>query len=236
MLTTIHFLTFCSYSKHDGTLESIIRRLTVFPSIQYHTAIVQLLQPLLHLDSIHRDAFVQIQSLVVGHAHAGLHLLVQYQKSYSNFYLSPLQLLCLVQICDAVVRYDGLGDTTPQTIHFCMASLEDAKGGYPFAGPLQKMFRLSLTEYNLPVPNEVERLMGAAASLGPDELLNACTRSTYRQPITLILPNVESGVAQDFTTAWQGSTTQHGCGKGGTRERSESGKGKRVEIGSMLNP
>ena len=159
-------------------------------------------------------------------------LLMRYKSIYTNLYLSPLQLFCLVKLADAVVGYDGHGSTTPRTVDFCLTSLEEAKIGYPIAGPLQKMFRVSLTEYRIPVSNELERMIGSSQQMGPEALLDACTRSTYKQPITQIKPNMEADLGQDFVNGWQ-----H-LNKARSRESSESesvGKGKRVEIGSLLN-
>ena len=140
-------------------------------------------------------------------------------------------------MCDAVVRYDGHGDTTPRTVEFCLTSLEEAKVGYPVAGPLQKMFRLSLTEYGVPVPDELEYMMGVSARIGPEELLDACTRSTYKQPVTQFLPNIEAGLGQDFMNEWQRLTegTSAGLPPGGESGSGSSGRGERLKIGSLLN-
>ena len=206
-------------------------------SIQYHTAIIQLLQPLLHLDHLYQESYEQLVRAVVDHAKSGVELLTQYKRIYTNFYLSPLQLFCLVHLCDAVVRWDGHGDTTPRTVEFCLTSLEEAKVGYPVAGPLQKMFRLSLTEYGISVPNELECMMGISAYLGPEELLEACERPTYRLPMAQILPNMEAGLGQDFMNGWQRMAEDRAT-EVRLGERSGFGahdRGKRVEIGSLLN-
>lgn len=204
-------------------------------SIQYHTAIVQLLQPVVHIEHS-KDAHRKLIGFVLHQARAGLQLLKRYRELYSSFYLSPLQLVCLVQLCDALVCYDSSGPTTSQTIRFCLASLEDAKSGYPLAGPLQKMFRQSLAEYNIPVPDEIERMMGSAANLGTEELLDACTRATYRQPVNHILPNMDINMSEEFVAGWQELES---------RERPEreipaaafvNDRAQRLDIGSLLNP
>ena len=164
---------------------------------------------------------------VVNHAKIGVDLLNQYKSIYTNFYISPLQLFCLVNLCDAVVQYDGHGDTTPRTVEFCFTSLEEAKIGYPVAGPLQKMFRLSLSEYGIAVPNSIESIIGDSARLGPEQLLDACTRTTYKQPITQILPNMEANLGPDFMRWWHHTAE--------SRYSEPHGKGKKVEIGSLLN-
>lgn len=174
-------------------------------------------------------------NLVNHHARAGLRLLVQYRNIYSNFYLSPLQLLCIVELSDALIHYDATSESTPQTLHFCMAALEDAKGGYPVAGPLQKMFRVALADYNIPVPNEIEQIMGPAASLGPEDLLEACTRATYRQPISQILHNMDVNLGEEFIEGWHHLEFREWTGRNMPRAVPGGNRMRRVEIGSLLN-
>ena len=205
-------------------------------SIQYHTALIDLLLPLIHLDRIDQESYDDLRALVVRHARAGLQLLVQYRDIFSTSYLSPLQLLCLVQLCDAFLRYDSAGETA-QTIEFCFMCLEDAKPVYPVAAPLEKMFRNSLAEYNLPVPHELDELISRSAHLGPMELLDACTRTTYRQPFSQILPNLHGKAAQDFMARRQYLASQLRPSDEGFRPRSGTADSrKRMEIGSVLNP
>ena len=160
-----------------------------------------------------------------------MELLTQYKRIYTNFYLSPIQLFCLVLLADTVVRYDGHGDTTPKTVEFCLTSLEEAKIGYPIAGPLQRMFRLSLTEYRIAVSDKLEKMIKASARIEAEQLLDACTRPTYKAPMAQIMPNMEPDVGQAFMDAWQHMELplEENSGSG------SNGKGKRVEIGSLLN-
>ena len=208
----------------------------VLCSIQYHTAITQLLQPLLHINNRHQESHEQLVGLIVSHAEIGVELLTQYKSMYTNFYLSPLQLFCLVHLCDVVVRYDGHGNTTPRIIAFCLTSLEEAKVGYPVAGPLQKMFRLSLTDYGIPVADGLERMIGVSARLGPEELVDACTRATYRQPLAQMTPQMDSELGPDFMNGWQhlaeGGSTEYPLGE---EPHFRSERGKRVDIDSLLN-
>ena len=195
-------------------------------SIQYYTAVVNLLQPLLHLGNYHQASFNQLLSSLVQYAKIGVDLLFRYKTVYSDHFVTPLQLFCLVHLCDAVVRYDGAGEVTDQAIRFCLSSLEDAKAGYPLAGPLQKMFRVALSEYQLPIPRELEQMMGSTLRLGSEELIKVCTRMTYRVPISQLLPSMESDLSRLFVEEWQ---------KLGDRVGSSKGKLKSMDIGTMLN-
>ncbi len=172
-------------------------------SIQYHVALLQLFQPLLHLDKYYKASHDYLQGLVVKHGKAALVLLVQYRDAYSFRYLSPVLLFCIVHVCDALVRYDAQGAAATETARFCLESLEEAKVGYPLAGPLQKMFRLALDDYSISIPDGLERLCGPPSRYGPEELLNACTRPSYQQPILQMLPNLDPGLAQDFMDDWE---------------------------------
>lgn len=198
---------------------------------------MQLLQPLLHLDHFDQESYRHLLCFVVNHAKTGIELLVQYTSIFSNFYLSPLQLFCLVNLSDALVRYGELGDATVRTVEFCFSSLEEAKIGYPLAGALQKMFRQSLTEYRIPVSDELERMIGASMHLGPEDLLDACTRPTYRQPFAQIIPMMEADAGQGFMDGWQHIAEGRAAELPleGSPGSESSGKGKRIEIGSLLN-
>jgi len=102
------------------------------------------------------------------------------------------------------------------------------------------MFRNSIFEYNIPVPDELERLIGPSARISPEELLDAFTRPTYKQPITQLISNMDSHLATEFITSWQHLFSEDQASKDLSRENGESGnrngKGKKIDIGSILNP
>lgn len=199
---------------------------------------IELLQPLLSLHYFYQESYEQLVRFVVDHAKRGVELLTQYKSIYTNFYLSPLQLFCMVHLCDVVVRYDGHGGTTPRTVEFCLTSLEEAKVGYPVAGPLQQMFRHSLTEYKIPIPKDLEGILaGVSARIGPEELLDACTRPTYKQPITQFIPNMEADLGQRFMDGWQriaeGKSAEPPLGE--VFGSGSYGRRTGLAIGSLLN-
>ena len=76
--------------------------------------------------------------------------------------------------------------------------LQEAKVSYAIVEPLQKMFCLALKEYDLVVPKDLEALVEPIAQYGPEELLDACTRISYRQPLNQIIPNMASSLSMDF--------------------------------------
>lgn len=207
-------------------------------SIQYACGMAQLLQPLLHLGHYRQSSYKRLQQLVVTHAKIGVDLLVQYRNLYSNQYLSPLHLLCMVHLCDSLVRYGSNDIDTSDVASFCLTSLEQAKVGYPLAGPLQKMFLSALNEYGIQISNEVERIVGTAVRIGPEELLDACSRTSYRQPIAQMLPNMNSDLGEEFMNGLQQIPDRPSPSQvtGRRPDADVMNRRSRMEVGSLLNP
>ena len=206
-------------------------------SIQYHVALVHLLQPLLQQEHFYQESYENLRTLLIKNARRGLELQDQYSRLYTPHYLSPIQLFCLVHLCDAIVRFDA-SDTASRTecIEFCLISLEQAKIGYTVAGPLQKMFHIALSDYGIPISGGLESHLGASIRIGPEDLLEACTRSSYRQPIAQLLPNMEPRLGQEFIEGYQqlfqGRPSERATAEASSAAR---GKQKRLEIGALLN-
>ena len=205
-----------------------------YVSVQYHVALLQLFQPLLHLDKRYKASHDYLQSLVLKHAKTSLAILMQYRDAYSFRYLSPILLFCIVHTCDALVRYDDKSASAIEIARFCLESLDEAKVGYPLAGTLQRMFRLALDDYSISLPDELERLCGPAAKYGLEELLDACTRPSYRQPIAQMLPNLEPSLAQDFMDDWQ-KLCEERPEQDQPVESTEPTKQHSMQIDSLLN-
>lgn len=76
----------------------------------------------------------------------------------------------MIHICEAFTRYGG--DTMqdpdcPEIVDFCLRALEQNLVSYPIAGPLQQMFRSSLTDQGLSLPAELTRQVRAAMQYSP---------------------------------------------------------------------
>lgn len=171
--------------------------------ISYFAAIVNVFKPLLCLPDTPREAFEVVSDILLRHAYKGLELLVQYRDVHGAFYQSPLQLFCVVQICDAIIKHDAHGISTSEVIRFCIEDLQDAKAGYPLAGPLQRMFATSVAESNVAIPSDLERLIGPSHQYQVDDLLNACTRLSYQVPVAQLRLNMRPTLAQDFVDEWR---------------------------------
>lgn len=177
-------------------------------SIHFHVSIINLLRPLLSLPNTSREASDFICSALLQQAQAGLGLFIQYRDAYGALYQSPLLLFCLVHICDAIVSHDGQVSFTASAIRFCMEYLQDAKARYPLAGPLQTMFATSVIETGNAMPSDLRHLPGNDHTYQLDDLLNACTRASYRIPIAQLLPTMSPTLAEDFVREWWATTGQ----------------------------
>lgn len=103
------------------------------------------------------------------------------------------------------------------------------------------------------VPNDLELLIGKSSRYGPEEFLNACTRISYKQPVSQILHNLDSGLGQEFVRdcqhmdqqglpefpefqLCQGSRGSRGSQSSDTTTASDKGKSKdSMKIDSLLN-
>ena len=133
-----------------------------------------------------------------------------------------------MHICDALIRYTLTSSERPhnsppqsEVVNFCLETLEEMRGDYPIALALQAMFRISLNELGVPFSTDQEAILEASAQLGLHNLLDACTRPTYRQPTLQILTNMEDGIAQTFVDEWTRRTMQE---KVISRERGDEGR------------
>lgn len=194
---------------------------------------MNLFKPLLYLEGTQDSTHDAIQRLLVKHAEEGLSLLIHYCQAYGAIYLHPILLFCLVHICDAIITHDRASLSTSQTIRFCIETLEEAKTGYPLARSLQQMFVTAVADCNLQLPPDLQGFIAESSMYQLDELLNAVTRPTYQAPISLLLPNLRPGLAQDFMDEWQQASATM---DGDSRSEVESTQPQRsMQISSLLN-
>lgn len=191
---------------------------------------INLLQPLLEVNDT-RDEF--LLGLALQHARRGVDLLLQYQRMFTAVYQSPLQLFLVLHICDAFVRFDSGNESTPEVARFCLETLQDARISYALAGPLQRMFCLAIEEYGIPLSDEVADLARSCSQYGPEEMLEACTRITYRQPSGQLRLSLRAGIARDFS--YIRTHMPDGEPPEAEGENASSSKELRMQITSLLN-
>lgn len=191
---------------------------------------ITLFQPLLEVDDSGDGYIVR---LLLQHARRGADLLLTYSRMYTAIYQSPLQLFVVAHICDALVRFDRDSESTPEVLRFCLETLQEARVSYAVAGPLQQMFCLAIADYGIPLSEDLAQLAESFSHYGPEEMLEACTRITYRQPSSQILSNLESSIARDFSHIRRHMADGYPPEAGG--EGASSGKQIRMQIRSLLN-
>ena len=175
-------------------------------SIQYHSTIIHLLEPLLSDPTNDTGVHKWLAFLIRRHALQAWKLLCHYRATYTCLYISPLHLFFLVHVCDTLVRHgappddEGVTDsaaTTSGTVTFCLTFLNEMSGHYPAAKPLMAMFGESLQDLRVDLLEDQRRLLAGCKGVGLEDKLNVCGRETYRLPVEQLLSNVEVGVAQE---------------------------------------
>lgn len=161
------------------------------------------------MESNTQESYSSLINLMNENCVRGLDLLKLYRLHFTSQYQSPLQLFSTVHICDTSIRFDRESPSTTDTIRFCLESLQEAKSGYSIAGPLQQMFCISMAEYKVPIPDDLVEAMGPSSECGPEHLLDACTRPTYKQPLKQILPNLDQNLGVDFVQLCEGAARKN---------------------------
>lgn len=175
-------------------------------SIQYHTAIIQHLSPLLHSPYFATADQESLRALVIFHAQSGMEMLEHCRRLYSSRYLSPLVTMCTLHISDAVIRHSLQPQNSKfarDTILFCFESLQEAGAGFRICGPLQELFRRTVVGSSLSLPDNLEDLMEPPQNFGVDEILGACTRLEYTQPLSQVLNHIDPSIGSDWQHYWQ---------------------------------
>ncbi|KAF2805632.1 uncharacterized protein BDZ99DRAFT_524592 [Mytilinidion resinicola] len=205
----------------------------------YHVALCQLFQPLLY-HRFSQTTLDHIKSITVQTAQDGFKILQAYQQSWSYRYQVPLQLFCLVHICDALVRFDTPEIDKPELVEFCLKGLHEASPSFSFVGPLQFMFLQTVREQGVATPANLHELMDGRTHYGPEDLLDACERVTYVQPIEILLQRFDPGISADFEPEWQEFIESHGSGGEGSSDdikvvHSLRQARRSMQIGSFVN-
>ena len=128
------------------------------------------------------------------------------RRLYTSRYLSPLVTMCTLHISDAVIRHSPHPQNsmfTRDTISFCFESLQETGAGFRICGPLQELFRRTVVGSSLSLPSNLEDLMEPPQNFGVDEILGACTRLEYTQPLSQVLNHIDPSIGSDWLHYWQ---------------------------------
>lgn len=157
----------------------------------------------------------------------------RYRIHWSCRYSPPLQSFCLLHLCDTLVRYGDSPENSMEVTKFCMENLEetaDGKGGFSVCGPLQKAFFQTAKDCGVPITDNFPNLISSLPPLNTDNILDACTRLSYTQPVDQVISILDPSIGQDFEKGWRDLIDGH------EPEMDQAGSGKEyMQISSLLN-
>ncbi|KAL8849327.1 MAG: hypothetical protein Q9221_005678 [Calogaya cf. arnoldii] len=204
--------TYRRYLDWESDLPDILRIVDVeakpvphilFLHVQYHVAVVQHLTPLLQIGYFEGPNLQELRRLVIQHAQSGAEILEHYRRLYSMRYLMPLLSFCVVHLGDTLIRYSPEDPTASDTVEFALGLLQQASVGFPICGPLQELFKRTAIDCGVKMPANVDEITGPLGSYGVDDILDACTRLDYKQPIDQSTRHIDENVAADWPSKWQ---------------------------------
>jgi hypothetical protein len=199
-------------------------------SVQYHTALVQHFSPLLHCGAFTGSDLAELRQIVVFHARSGVEPLEHSRRLYSSRFSLPLMSFCLIHLCDALVRYSPQVPPAAQTARFCLDVLHQTRPGFALCGPLQSLFYQATQECGVQLPPEMSDTVDSFNHYVVDDILDACTRLSYTQPLDQILHHIDPQIAQDWAGEWE---KQIKARKG--KARRESTSGRYLQLANILN-
>jgi len=211
--------------------------------ILYSNTVVHLLRPLLDLEGFPSPL---VEEIIWTHAQQGLFLLDEhYRTQYTCRYQPVLQMFSILHISDLVARFfpggvEGGSKDGPEAIQFGTEALIQSRTGFPVAGPLQEMLRKTAKECSIRFPmNEIMAVPKLPRGIYRiDDLIDACTRPSYIQPVNEIHSRYLPSISVDWVA--EGAVLgfiEPGSGARRLRVPSEDERGAQslMQIRNLLN-
>ncbi|KAL8771050.1 MAG: hypothetical protein Q9209_003469 [Squamulea sp. 1 TL-2023] len=184
----------------------------------------------------------ELRRLIVQHAQKGAEVLEHYRRLYSTRYLMPLLSFCIVHLGDALIRYSPEDPPASSTVEFSLGLLQQASIGFPICGPLQELYRRTAIECGTKLPANVDEIASPLGSYGVDDILDACTRLDYKQPVDQSVRHIDENIAADWASKWQEIVNSPdrpqpplSTRKSSNSTSSSSGSDQHMRIASLLN-
>jgi hypothetical protein len=191
---------------------------------------------------------ILVEEILWNHAQQGLFLLNEhYRTQYTCRYQPVLQMFSILHLVDVIARFfpggiEGGSKDGPEAIQFGLETLMQSRSGFPVAGSLQEMLRRTATECSIRLPRNMVDLMVSPRPpkqiYRMDDLIDACTRPTYTQPVA----EIHSKYAPSFSADWVIDGVSFGFQEpifGATRLRipsaEERGAQSLMQISNLLN-
>lgn len=172
-------------------------------SVIYHTAVLQHLIPLYHSKYFSSADSNELRRMATYHARCGLELLEHSRRLYTTRYQTPLLSFCILHLGDFLIRHSPADPPATDVVVFCLEMLSKTSAGFAICGPLSALFRGTAKECGIPLPKDLDDRVGEPREYTIDDILDACTRLTYVQPIEQILRHMDRSVVDDWATEWQ---------------------------------
>ena len=177
--------------------------------------------------------------MIIQHARIGLDLLFHSVQLYTSRYHMPITTFCVIHLGDTMVRYSSEEEMESRdtAIRLCLETLQKTRTGFGLCGPLQQMFRLTVRKHGIVLPNDIVSKMGSPGRYGVDDILDACTRLDYSQPIDQILGYLHPKISENWQVEWWKQIDEPKRREQSDELRRASGipPTSRVEINSLLN-
>jgi len=177
-------------------------------SIQYHTAVLQHLNPLVESGHFTGVDLVEMRRLASWHAMSGIEILVASRKIYSSRFALPIISFCAVHLCDGFMKHSRDSPLAPEAIKHILLILQQTRAGFSLCGPLQELLRQRAEEFGVRLPAGIEELVDSFNHYGIDDILDACTCLSYAQPFDQILDHIDQNVAIEWRDAWIKANSQ----------------------------
>ena len=141
----------------------------------------------------------------------------------------PLTAFCIIHLSDAFMKFPSGTGSTSDIVAFCLKVLGQNQKGFPVYGPLVQVFWTSAQEYGVELPDGMEYGgLNSGDRYGVDEILDACTRLSYAQPVDQINRYIDNAIGDQWHEEWTEQITQ-------SRLRRQSTTEKTMQITSLLN-
>lgn len=190
---------------------------------------MQLFRPLLHGDFFSGDDQAELRRIVVFHARSGMEPLSHAKRLYSSRYLSPLMMFCLVHLGDAVISYSPQDPPARETLRFCLQTLQQTRAGFALCGPLQCLLTQRAEGCGISIPEDLRELAESFDHYAMDDILDACTRLTYAEPLDQIMRHIHPAIAKEWNGEWEAQIIAR------KRGRIESVGERYLHIDNILN-
>lgn len=204
-------------------------------SIQYHTAVMEHLTPLIYCNRFSDVDAEELRRMVIFHARRGLDVVKHSRHLYKTRYQLPLLSFCTLQLADMLVRESPEDPVASDVVSFCLESLAETKAGFAICGPLASLFRRTAEQHGIPIAPDIEAKLGGPVQYTVDHILDACTRLAYTMPLDQTFRHIDRAIAMEWPAEWERQVVATKPGEGRRSAHKPSPSEQYMSIGSLLN-